>query len=153
GRTPGKSIVQATGAGLLMVFGATSLLRDLEYAPPINIGVKSAAGVATGRADLVPLRELLVDLAPDRSGRLAYMNMSASIALPAKTGARVIERVKEAEPQIAERITFMLRGLSPEDFDGAAGMKRVKAEMLRRVNLVIAPDVAADVIISDLIIQ
>jgi flagellar FliL protein len=152
-RTPGKYIVMSTAAALLMVFGATSLLKDLEYAPPINIGGQSGVRAAAIRADLVPLREFLIDLSPDQSGRVAYLRMTASVALPSKAGARALARVRETEPQIAERITFMLRGLAPEDFGGEAGMQRVKAEMLRRVNLVIAPDVAADIVISDLVIQ
>ncbi|MGE0409182.1 MAG: flagellar basal body-associated protein FliL [Amphiplicatus sp.] len=150
-RTPGKYVVMFAAAALLVIFGATSLLRDIDHAQPLTLAGASTG--APGSTDIVPLREFLVDLAPDRSGRVTFLKLSVQIVAPPKSGARFVERVAAAEPLIAERVTFMLRGLSPEDFAGEEGMRRVKAEIRRRINLVLAPDEAADVVISDLVIQ
>lgn len=148
-RTPGKYIVMAVAAALVVIFGAMSVLRSFDGATATADG----AAVATGPTNAVQLPEFLVDLAPDSSGRISYIRLSASVLVPAKYGVRGVERVTAATPEISERINFLLRGLKPEDFAGEAGMARVKAEILRRVNLVIAPDQAQDVIISDIVIQ
>jgi len=59
--------------------------------------------------------------------------------------------VREAEAR--ERIAFLLRGLSADDLAGEEGLTLLKRELLRRINLVIAPAAAEDVAITDLIVQ
>lgn len=149
-RTPGKHIVLFLGAALLLLFAAAGIFQKIQNgaADPGVVGAATA-----GPANAIALPEFLVDLAPDSSGRISYIRLSVSVMVPAKTGARGVERVTAAAPAIGERINFLLRGLSPEDFAGEAAMARVKAELLRRVNLVIAPDEAQDVIINDIVIQ
>lgn len=149
-RTPGKYIVMSVAAALIVIFGAMSVLRSFDGATAPSA---DGAAAATGPTNAVQLPEFLVDLAPDSSGRISYIRLSASVLVPAKYGERGAERVTAATPEISERINFLLRGLKPEDFAGEAGMARVKTELLRRVNLVIAPDQAQDVIISDIVIQ
>jgi flagellar FliL protein len=149
-RTPGKYIVMFAAAALAVIFGATSLLRRVDHGAAFR---PAAEKPAAGPANAVALPEFLVDLSPDQDGRVTYLRLSASVLMSKRAGARGVERVTEAAPQIGERLTFLLRGLTPQDFEGEAGMARVKTEMLRRVNLVIAPDEAQDVVISDLVIQ
>ena len=52
-----------------------------------------------------------------------------------------------------ERIAFFLRELSPEDLDGTEAQARLKAELLRRVNLTIAPEAADEIVIQSFVIQ
>jgi flagellar FliL protein len=101
----------------------------------------------------VTLKEFLVDLAPDRTGRVAYMRLQASIKAEPGATAEFARAVDARRDEISERLAFLFRGLSADDFEGEEGMSRVKAEMLRRVNLVIAPASASEVVITDLIIQ
>jgi flagellar FliL protein len=150
-RTPGKYIVASIAAALLVIVGATSLVGTLGKSE-VTPAKKGAASLA-GDADRIALPEFLVDLAPDSSGRIAYIRLSASIVLPEKSTVADVERVTAAIPAMQERIAFLLRGLTPEDFSGEAGMTRVKGEILRRVNLILAPEEARDVLIRDIVIQ
>lgn len=145
-RTPGKHIVAFATAAAVMVAGTVALVNAVggREAPV----AATAAAVETG-GDTVALGEFLVDLAPDRTGRAAYLKLGAS-ASAGGVSAREIERRQD---EIRERLTFLLRGLSRDDIAGEEGMRLLKEEMLRRVNLVIAPQAVADVTITDIIVQ
>ncbi len=97
-----------------------------------------------------PSEEFLVDLSPDQLGRISYLKLNAKLV--AEDGAALAE-IKEMQPFIKERITFFLRELSPEDFEGSEAMARVKAEMLKRANLQLTPGAARDVVIETIVIQ
>lgn len=147
-RTPGKHIVIFLAAALLIIVSAMSMLRHVEQTP--DFAFAGFGGEARGGAgEATALEPFLVDLAPDRQGRAAYLRLAASV----KAEARARERIAAAEADIADRLNFLLRGLTPEDFAGEDGMTRVKAEMLRRVNLVIAPEKAQEIVITEIIIQ
>lgn len=142
-RRPGKHIVLFAAAALA-VMGA-GVLGFRQSSP--ESAVREAASAT------VPLGEFLVDLSPDRTGRIAYLKLSASVALPAARAKPAAARLEAERAIVRERIAFLLRGLTPEDLAGAEGMQRLKTEMLRRINLAIAPERAEDVVILDMIVQ
>jgi len=152
-RTPGKHIIMwlfapvavvAIGAGLWLNMASNrAAVAALEYRTN-GSGVEAAYFV---------LPDFLVDLSPDENGRTAYLKIKAAIALDHEQAKDSAVSIEAALPQVVERLTFFLRELRPEDFHGSAGMARVKREMARRVNLVIAPVVASDVVIEELVIQ
>ncbi len=148
-RTPGKHIVMfVAGAGLLVAAASVGV-------SVVDHGAEQSAETVTSAAaaqNTIALREFLVDLAPDRHGRTAYLRLNAIVSFRGEgSAAAALFNLRRAE--VEERIAFLLRGLSREDFEGEEGMARVKSELLRRVNLVIAPESAADVLIADLVIQ
>lgn len=144
-RMPGKHIVLFAAAAL-----AAASAGIVIFSPSGSATSALPRDAAPTRS--VPLDAFLVDLAPDRSGRIAYLRLVAEIVVPADR-PQTAERIAREASVIRERLSFFLRGLSPEDFAGADGMARVKAELLRRVNIVIAPDAAADVVVTDIVIQ
>jgi len=149
-RTPGKHIVLFITAALVIVLGALSVLRTNSasvHQPP------SIETYRIGQTHFVPLQEFLVDLSPDKIGRVTYMRLSASVTVDAAKSSGAVKAIESKMPEIRERTVFLLRALSPEDFEGAEDMARVKKELLRRVNLVIAPEIASDVVINELTIQ
>lgn len=145
-RTPGKHIVLFLTAAAVIVAAAINLIK----AAPTDAIRGAGLGFARNVSEPVTLDPFLVDLAPDRSGRISYVKLAAVIEPGDSADSATL---KAAQPQISERITFLLRAATPEDFAGAEGMARMKMEILRRVNLVIAPQEARDVIITELVIQ
>ncbi|MEQ1931756.1 MAG: flagellar basal body-associated FliL family protein [Parvularculaceae bacterium] len=146
-RTPGKHIAAFAGAALIMIAGTVYLARpqsDRDEAPR----VAALSAPAKGGGSLA-LPEFLVDLAPDAAGRAAYMRLAVSIEADAAAASVIERRLSE----IRERIAFLLRGLSADDLKGEEGMRLLKSEILRRVNLVIAPETAGEAVITDIIVQ
>ena len=152
-RTPGKYIVLslfvpvmvvALGAGIwLNVISQRSALAALEYR-------KTESGVETA---YFTLPEFLVDLSPDKNGRKSYLKMRASIVLNDVDVKEIATDIEAVRPAILERLTFFMRELRPEDFEGSEGMLRIKREMARRINIVIAPRHVEDVVIEEFIVQ
>lgn len=150
-RTPGKHIVMFLTAAVVVVAAAVNLVDASNKSKPG--AVATAPGAAASVAGEFAIPEFLVDLSPDRSGRDAYLRLIAVVrAAPGATDA-VEQSLKANEAAVSERITFLLRGLSADDFDGEEKLQRVKKEILRRVNLVIAPARAEDVVIAELTVQ
>lgn len=152
-RTPGKYIVLFLFAPVCLVaLGAGVWLNTAERRAAMA-AVEFRAAASGEREAYFALSPFLVDLAPDADGRSTYLRMQALIVIRGGAVAATARRIEAERPALTERLTFFLRELRPEDFRGADGMARVKAEMLRRVNLVLGPGVADEVVIEDLVIQ
>ncbi len=141
-RTPGKHIVLFSLAVTFMIAIATLVLSRADFRLPEG-GISSAGAP--------PVEETFVaDLSPDALGRLRLVRLEVKIDASAPGVRRALA---DKSPQLRERIAFFLRELSPEDLDGSEAQERLKAELLRRVNLTIAPEAADDVVIQSLMIQ
>ena len=151
-RTPGKYIVLAMCFAFAIALFGAKLWRDYSTNPPRpdSLEMRETAG---GELAVVTLPEFLVDLSPDRNGRTAYLKLKASIVLDTGRVHELAAVIDRDRPLLVERLTFFLRELRPEDFQGTAAMARLKKEMVRRVNLVISPEVASDVVIEEFVIQ
>lgn len=147
-RTPGKHIVLFSLAVTFMLGLSTTILDSSRMTlPAYQLPDFSTANTGPYYG---PAQQFLTDLAPDGTGRIAYLKLTAKVV--AKDSAALAE-IKQKEPLIQERIAFFLRELSPEDFDGSEAMARIKAEMLKRAGLALTPGAAEDIIIEDLVIQ
>ncbi|MCB2112901.1 MAG: flagellar basal body-associated FliL family protein [Parvularculaceae bacterium] len=146
-RTPGKHIVLFALAVTFMFGLSTTALRSNRIFPPDYIG---AGAKEDGGALLTPEFDFLTDLAPDATGRTAFLK--ARIKIVARD-ADALDELAGRRAFIQERIGFFLRGLTPEDFEGSDGVARIKAELRKRANIAAESDAASDVVIEDLVIQ
>ncbi|MCB2098764.1 MAG: flagellar basal body-associated FliL family protein [Parvularculaceae bacterium] len=147
-RTPGKHIVLFALAVTFMLGLSTTAIRSGRVLlPDYDLSALSADEQKTLYA---PPLEFLTDLAPDSTGRAAYLKARLKVVARDR---KALAELTERQPFIQERVAFLLRGLSSEDFEGDVGMARVKAEILKRVNIAAAPGAATDIIIEDLVIQ
>lgn len=152
-RTPGKYIFMFLFLPVMLVaLGAGLWLRDAERRAAFA-AVEYRNAVDGGREAYYPLPPFLVDLRADADGRTAFLKLKASVRLDRNKMASSVERIDAVKPAIIERATFFLRELRPEDFDETEDMERVKTEMLRRINLVLAPYDADGVVIEEIVIQ
>ncbi len=67
--------------------------------------------------------------------------------------AEVAEAIKPALPRIKDQFTGFLRELRTEDLAGSQGYSRLQIELLKRVNLVVAPAQVDAVLIEEMIVQ
>lgn len=147
-RTPGKHIVLFLLAVTFMLAVSTTAVRTGAVSLP-RYDLPGFSAAADGKY-YAPSQEFLTDLAPDATGRISFLKLSVKIV--ARDGAALAE-IKDRKPLIEERISFFLRELSPEDFEGSEAMARVKAEMLKRARLPLTPGAAEDILVENIIIQ
>ncbi|MBL8631243.1 MAG: flagellar basal body-associated FliL family protein [Rhodospirillaceae bacterium] len=114
-------------------------------------GAPAAAPAAPGATGAVfyDLPEMLVNLnTPGRKRN--FLKMRVSLELSAETD---INRVETVLPRIVDNFQVYLRELRLEDLQGAAGMYRLREELLSRVNAAVRPAQVKDVLFKEMIVQ
>ncbi|MEM8772968.1 MAG: flagellar basal body-associated FliL family protein [Pseudomonadota bacterium] len=152
-RTPGKYIVLFLFVPVILVAFGAGLWLAYEDRRAAYASVEYRRLVSGERRAFYALPEFLVDLSIDADGRTKYLRLTASIQLETENVGAAIAHIDAQKLALVERLTFFLRELRPEDFDETEDMNRLKKEMVRRVNLVLSPYGARDVVIEDMIIQ
>ena len=83
-------------------------------------------------------------------GHAGYLKLKLSFELPDEAAADAIE---PNAPRLNDMFQGFLRELRPEDLSGSAGSYQLRMEILRRVNLVIAPAKINAVLIQEMLIS
>jgi len=97
----------------------------------------------------VALPELLVNITgPD--GRPAYLKLKLTLEAPDEA---TVAAITEAVPRVSDQFNGFLRELRTDDLAGSAGAYRLRLELLRRVNLTIAPAQINAVLIEEMLVQ
>jgi flagellar FliL protein len=86
----------------------------------------------------------------DPDGRTLSMVLEFAVVFTDSQVGSLLDN-EQVKLRLTATINEFLRTLRVEDLDGSMGNFRVKAEMLRRTNLVIAPQSADDVLILNMI--
>lgn len=95
------------------------------------------------------LPEFLVNL--NTGGHKAnYLKIKISLEVDREA---TMAQLKEMQPRIIDNFQVYLRELRIEDLNGAAGMFRLKEELLQRVNTSIAPAQVKDVLFKEMLVQ
>ena len=96
-----------------------------------------------------PLEEVIVNL--NTGGRkLSFLKIRISLELE---NSGDIKRVETVMPRIMDNFQAYLRELRIEDLKGAAGMYRLREELLSRVNTAVAPVKVHDVLFKEMLVQ
>ena len=82
-------------------------------------------------------------------GRPTYLKLKITLEAPNQEAADMIQ---PALPRIQDMFQGFLRELRPEDLQGSQGTFQLRREVLRRINLVIAPARVNSVLIEEMII-
>jgi flagellar FliL protein len=97
----------------------------------------------------VALPEMLVNITgPD--GRPAYLKLKLTLEAP---NDEAVAALTEHMPRVSDQFNGFLRELRTDDLAGSAGAYRLRLELLRRVNLVIAPLQINAVLIEEMLVQ
>jgi flagellar FliL protein len=132
-------LVLGGGAGSYMVFFSG---HDAKAEKPKEVVAKPAT--------FVDLPDVLVNLANSGSDRTQYLKVKVVLELPE---ADLVERIKPLMPRVMDAFQTYLRELRPTDLDGSAGLYRLKEELTRRVNAVVAPNHITAVLFKEIVVQ
>jgi flagellar FliL protein len=111
-----------------------------------------AAGVIAEGPDGVTfytLPDMVVNIqSPD--GRPTFLQLKLTLEMH---DAEVATALQEDAPRMQDMFQGFLRELRPEDLAGSAGSYQLRAEILRRVNLIAAPGKVDAVLIEKMLVQ
>lgn len=114
-------------------------------------GEKGAAVVREGPDGVVfyTLPDVVVNM-QTADGRPTFLKLKLTLELPDESA---VEELDPAMPRLQDMFQTFLRELRPEDLAGSQGSYQLRMEILRRVNLVIAPSKANAVLIEEMLIN
>jgi flagellar FliL protein len=83
-------------------------------------------------------------------GRPTFLKLKLTLELPDQAS---VDTLDPNMPRLQDMFQTFLRELRPEDLSGSQGSYQLRMEILRRVNLVIAPSKANAVLIEEMLIN
>ena len=114
-------------------------------------GDKGAAVVREGPDGVVfyTMPDVVVNM-QTADGRPTFLKLKLTLELPDE---HAVEELDPNMPRLQDMFQSFLRELRPEDLSGSQGSYQLRMEILRRVNLVIAPSRANAVLIEEMLIN
>jgi flagellar FliL protein len=115
-------------------------------------GVPGPNGTTITQGDgvvYVTLPDILVNIT-GADGRATYLKLKLTLEAP---DDQVVAALTPAIPRVTDQFNGFLRELRTDDLSGSAGAYRLRLELLRRVNLVIAPSQINAVLIEEMLVQ
>jgi flagellar FliL protein len=97
----------------------------------------------------VALPEMLVNITA-ADGRPAYLKLKLTLEAPDE---ETVSALTPQIPRVSDQFNGFLREMRTDDLSGSAGAYRLRLELLRRVNLVIAPAQINAVLIEEMLVQ
>jgi flagellar FliL protein len=95
------------------------------------------------------LPDLLVNI-QSVDGRPTFLKLKLTFEV---SDSEVVELLQEDAPRLQDMFTGFLRELRPEDLAGSQGTVQLRMEILRRVNLILAPRKVDAVLIEEMLVQ
>lgn len=105
---------------------------------------------AAPKAAFVDLPEMLVNLATVDKEKPRYVRLNVALEVDK---AEMAEAIKPMMPRVLDSFQTHLRELRPDDIRGSSGAYRLKEELLRRVNVAVAPAKVDAVLFKDIVVQ
>lgn len=110
---------------------------------------KPAAPVAKPVA-FFDLPDVVVNLSGPAGERAQYLKLKIVLELPDQTMGAQIQPVM---PRVMDAFQTYLRELRPADLDGSGGLYRMRDELTRRINAMIAPQRINAVLFKEVVVQ
>lgn len=119
-------------------------------APVGTIEVGHIIPGAAGDPSYYDMPKMIVNLADGEGGRPLLLELELVLE---SSHASTFDQVPSLMPRLMDQIQTFLRELRVEDLNGSAGTYRLRLELLKRFNIVMAPQKLDSVLIEGILIQ
>jgi flagellar FliL protein len=114
-------------------------------------GAEMQAEAAAAKAPIfIDVPEVLVNLIGAPGERIQYLKVKVVLEVREE---KQVETIKPTMPRVSDIFQTYMRELRPADLNGSAGLFRLKEELTRRVNAVVAPGQVSAVLFKEIVIQ
>lgn len=155
-----KLIIIAAAAALLVIGGGGGAYVFMAKKKDGGHGAETQAhgggsgdakdGAPSAAKAYVDLPEMLINLATVDRDKQRYVRLNVALEVEK---AAVGEAIKPMMPRVLDSFQTHLRELRPDDIRGSSGAYRLKEELLRRVNVAVAPAKVDAVLFKDIVVQ
>ncbi|HEY0329250.1 MAG TPA: flagellar basal body-associated protein FliL [Rhodopseudomonas sp.] len=136
-------IIVGAVVGLLLIGGGTWFMFFRGHGEETH-------KVEAEKPVFIDVPEMTINLAGMPGERIQYLRVKVVLEVKDE---KVVEQIKPTMPRVTDIFQTYLRELRSSDISGSAGLFRLKEEMLRRVNLAVAPGVVNVVLFKEIVIQ
>lgn len=101
----------------------------------------------------IDLKDMIVGIQPDRTDqaeRTHLLKVKISLEL---SDALEVPKIQPLMPRVEDVFQSYLRELRPADIRGSAGLLFLKEELLRRVNIAVAPGRVDAILFKEIVVQ
>lgn len=112
-------------------------------------GVSEKKEVDIDKVQYTNLPELLINLRT-ADGRSAFLK---AVFIIESSSEEISKKVDKLKPVLSDQFQVYLRELDIEDLKGSAGMERIRLELIKRTNSLIAPEQISNVLFKDFLVQ
>jgi len=137
----------AIAAAALVVLGGGGTAGYLFFH---GKGEEKPAAPAAKPVAFFDVPEVMVNLSGAAGERAQYLKLKIVLELPDQTLGAQIQPVM---PRVMDAFQTYLRELRPGDLDGSGGLYRMRDELTRRINTMIAPHRINAVLFKEVVVQ
>jgi flagellar protein FliL len=98
----------------------------------------------------IDVPDMLVNLVGSPGERVQYLKVRVVLEVKEE---KQVEAIKPTMPRVTDIFQTYMRELRPVDLNGSAGLFRLKEELTRRVNAVVAPSEVNAVLFKEIVVQ
>jgi flagellar protein FliL len=140
-------LIAIAAAGLLVLAGGgtAGYFFFFRGKPEENVAAPVVKPVA-----FFDMPEVMVNLSGAAGERVQYLKLKIVLELPDQTMGAQIQPVM---PRVMDAFQTYLRELRPADLDGSGGLYRMRDELTRRINAMIAPHHINAVLFKEVVVQ
>ena len=142
-----KLIVMVVGVLALLGGGAATYFLFFRHH---DEGEKHAEVEKVKPPVFIDVPDMLVNLTGNPGERVQYLKVKVVLELKEE---KQIEEIKPTMPRVTDIFQTYMRELRPVDLNGSAGLFRLKEELTRRVNAVVAPSEVSAVLFKEIVVQ
>jgi len=145
----GRMLLIAGVAAAVIIVGGAGAYFFLFSGKPAETAEHSASATAAPETFIFNLPEMTVNLSSP-GGAESYMKLTIALEVADQATMTTIQ------PRLAKVIDAFqvyLRELRKSDLEGSAGIYRLKEELLRRVNVAVAPSQVENVLFKEILVQ
>lgn len=142
------ALVLALGGGGAAFFAIYSgMILGSDEAEMAGAGGESAKPFVAPDVAFIPLDPMTISLGRASEGR--HLRFTANIEVPSNQE----DNVRKVLPRIVDVLNGYLRALRMEDLEDPATLVRIRAQMLRRIQVITGPDAVSDLLIVEFVLN
>jgi flagellar FliL protein len=140
-----------TYTGIFPSADSDSEMATDSHGPPVDDGhgtsVEGQHGDAESEVTFIALDPVVISLGKFASSR--YLHFQAYLEVPPAAA----EEVEHLSPRVLDVLNTYLRAISESELEDPASMNRLRAQMLRRVQVVVGEENVRDLLITEFVLN
>jgi len=144
-------LLAAIAGGLVFMGGGNEdeVVLD-DHGNPVESEIKESKHASEEVPLFYQMPDILVNITGEEDGEQLVLQITIQLEVPDQD---TIHQLDALLPRVVDQYQAFLRELRVEDIKGSAGNYRLRLELLRRVNLALAPAHVNDVLIEKLLVN